>query len=85
MGDADVVALGHRGRSIGTTRSDQLVEHALDDAAIHCADHRVLDDGIAERAVLGDDLELVAVDLFGPGGKSVGGQGIGDGMERTLE
>ncbi len=85
MCDTDVVALGHRRRRIGTARSDQLVEHAFDDAAIHCADHRVLDDSIAERAVLGDDLKLVTVDLFGPGGEPVGGQGIGDGMERTLE
>ena len=59
-------------------------EHALDHAAVDGADHRVLDRRAAERAVLGDDAELVAV-LLGVGGEAVGGEGVGHRVQRGLE
>ena len=85
VGDADVVALRHRGCRVGAARSDELVEHALDDATVDRTDHRVFDDRVAEWAVLGDDLELFAIGLFGAGCEPVGGQRVGDRVEGTLE
>ena len=60
------------------------VEHALDHAAVDGADHRVLDGGVAERAVLGHDAQLVAA-LLGVGGEPVGGERVGDGVQRGAE
>jgi hypothetical protein len=52
--------------------------------AVDRADHRVLDGGVAERAVLGHDAQLVAV-LLGVGGEAVGGEGVGHGVQRGAE
>ena len=56
----------------------------LDHAAVDGADHRVLDGGGAERAVVVDDAQLVAA-LLGVGGEAVGGEGVGDGVQRGAE
>ena len=92
MSDADVVALWQRRRLFGLADADHAVEHALDNAPVDGADHRMLDNRITERTVFGDDLEFGSVassgvfgDLFGAGGKTMSRQGIGDGVERTLE
>ena len=53
----------------------------LHHAAVDGADHRVLDRGAAEGAVLGDDAQLVAV-LLGVGGEAVGGERVGDRVQR---
>ena len=49
----------------------------------------MLDDGIAERAVLGDDLEFfgsgVSVGVLSTSRKPVGREGIGDRVQRSLE
>src|SRR6056297_2331954 len=76
-GDADVVARGTRTRRGGPARTVQRLEHALHHPAIDGADDGVLDGCAAEGAVLGDDLEFVAV-LLGMGGESVRGEGVGD-------
>jgi hypothetical protein len=41
----------------------------------------VLDGGVAERAVLGDDPEA-SVPALGVGREAVRGQGVGDGVQR---
>ena len=52
--------------------------------AVDGADDRVLDGGVAEGAVLGDDAQLVVV-LLGVGGEAVGGEGVGHGVQRRAE
>ena len=54
-GDADGVALGAGRRGLGHGVAVEARQHALDDAPVDGADHRVLHRGLAERALLGDD------------------------------
>ena len=56
----------------------------LHHAPVDGADHRVLDGGVAERAVLGDDAQPAAAAL-GVGGEAVGGEGVGHGVQRRAE
>ena len=45
----------------------------------------MLDGGPAERAVFGHDPQSTVTVGFGSGGEAVGGEGIGDGVERRAE
>ncbi len=55
-------------------------EHAPNHAPIDGTNHRMVDDDIPERAVFGDDAELVAIAL-GVGSKPMSGEGVGDHVQ----
>ncbi|MBQ88970.1 MAG: hypothetical protein CL433_09060, partial [Acidimicrobiaceae bacterium] len=60
-------------------------EHALHDPSVDGANHRMLNNGIAERAVLGNDSKFfVFLCVLGASGEAVGRKGIGDCMQRSL-
>ena len=76
--------MGMRRLELGGGVAVERAEHALDHAPVDRADHRVLDGGVAERAVLADDAQLVAV-LLGVGREAVGGERVGHRVQRGAE
>lgn len=62
----------------------QRFKHSADHSSIDSTDHRVFDRSTAEGAMLGDDPEL-AVIVFGMGGETMCGEGVGDSVQGRLE
>jgi hypothetical protein len=60
---------------------DQFAQHPSHHAAVDGADHRVLGGDVTERAVVVDDPQLVVAAL-GVCSETVGGEGIGDRLDR---
>src|SRR5207244_1255826 len=82
--DAEFVALRQRRVRLRCGVATQAGEHALHHPAVDRADDGVLQRGVAEGTVLGDDLQRSAA-LLGMGREAVGGQGRGYVVERALQ
>jgi len=84
VGDADRVAPGERGSSVGGSGPVKVRKHPLNDPAVNRADHRVFNHRVTERTVLSDDLQTISA-LFGVSGEPVSGEGIGYRMKGTAK